>query len=175
MNSTYKIGYSFFLNTLVSLGSIINSGTKKFIIFGGGIIKKGFQCCGRHRIITDKNTGDEYLERYYLFLKDRKDFPFNIFVHKFLKSDPDDLHDHPWSYFTCILRGGYMEHTPSGKFWRKPFTCRCGKPEDLHRIELDPSVGDCWTLFIPGQKKKDWGFMTDKGWIPNKEYTNKVD
>ena len=32
-----------------------------------------------------------------IYFKDRKDFPFNIFLHKFLKSDPDDLHDHPWA------------------------------------------------------------------------------
>ena len=175
MNMTYELIYNFFLNITSSTTNKIINITNQTINFIGIYIKKSFQYCGRHRIIFDKNTGDEYLERYYLFLKDRKDFPFNIFVHKFLKSDPDDLHDHPWSYFTCVLSGGYTEHTPSGKFWRNPLTCRCGKPGDLHRIELDSSVGDCWTLFIPGQKKREWGFMTDEGWVSNKEYTNKTD
>ena len=62
---------------------------------------------GRQRIILDRQSQEPYLERYYLFLKERKKFPFNIFLHKFLKSDPDDVHDHPWPYATLILRGGY--------------------------------------------------------------------
>ena len=58
---------------------------------------------GRYRVINDRQDKEPYLERYYLFLKDRENFPFNIFLHKFLKSDPDDLHDHPWSYFSFII------------------------------------------------------------------------
>jgi len=37
---------------------------------------------GRKRIITDRLNNEPYLERYYLFLKERKWFPFNIFLHK---------------------------------------------------------------------------------------------
>ena len=40
---------------------------------------------GRRRIIMDREDNEPYLERYYLFLRDRKEnFPFNIFIHKFL-------------------------------------------------------------------------------------------
>ena len=67
---------------------------------------------GRKRIIYDRLENEPYLERYYLFLKDRKKFPFNVFLHKFLKGDPDDVHDHPWPYATLILKGGYYEWTP---------------------------------------------------------------
>ena len=67
---------------------------------------------GRKRIVMDRQNDEPYLERYYLFLKDRKRFPFNVFLHKFLKSDPDDVHDHPWPYATLILKGGYHEWTP---------------------------------------------------------------
>ena len=68
---------------------------------------------GRKRIVMDRTSNEPYLERYYLFLKDRGErFPFNVFLHKFLKSDPDDVHDHPWPYFTIILRGGYWEWIP---------------------------------------------------------------
>ena len=68
---------------------------------------------GRKRIVYDRIDNEPYLERYYLFLKDRGEhFPFNIFLHKFLKSDIDDLHDHPWPYATLILRGGYWEWRP---------------------------------------------------------------
>ena len=50
----------------------------------------------RYVIINDRIDKEPYLERYYLFLRNRENFPFNIFLHKFLKSDSDDLHDHPW-------------------------------------------------------------------------------
>ena len=85
---------------------------------------------GRKRVILDRESNEPYLERYYLFLKDRKLFPFNVFLHKFLKSDPDDVHDHPWPYATLILKGGYWEWVPQfndkgqkiGEIahWRKP-------------------------------------------------------
>ena len=66
----------------------------------------------RKRIIYDRLDNEPYLERYYVFLKDRKLFPFNVFLHRFLKSDPDHVHDHPWPYATLILRGGYYEWIP---------------------------------------------------------------
>ena len=33
---------------------------------------------GRRRVITDRTGQIPYLIRYYVFLKDRKHFPFNI-------------------------------------------------------------------------------------------------
>jgi len=67
---------------------------------------------GRKRVIMDRIDNEPYLERYYIFFKERTWFPFNVFLHKFLKSDPDDVHDHPWGYFTLILSGGYYEWIP---------------------------------------------------------------
>ena len=74
---------------------------------------------GRYRIINDRKTGAPYLERYYLFLKDRDTFPFNVFLHKFVKSDPDDLHDHPWNYSTFIIKEA---NTPSHVSWHQDLT-----------------------------------------------------
>ena len=96
----------------------------------GSWLKNKFQSHGRYRVIYDRVENSPYLERYYVFLKDRKTFPFNVFVHKFLKGDPDDVHDHPWPYATLILKGGYYEWVPEfdsqGKkigeirHWRRP-------------------------------------------------------
>jgi len=124
----------------------------------------------RHRIILDRESNEAYLERFYLFLKDRETFPFNIFLHRFLKSDPDDLHDHPWNYRTFILLGGYWEHTEEGKCWRGPLSYRFADARSLHRLELDKEIDYCWTLFIPGTKIREWGFQTKKGWVQNDEY-----
>jgi hypothetical protein len=134
---------------------------------------------GRKRVVMDRINNEPYLERYYLFLKDRKRFPFNIFLHKFLKSDPDDVHDHPWPYTTLILKGGYYEWTPvfdreGNKIaetcaWRGPGHFRTCSASSYHRIELDPSV-TAWTLFMPGPQKREWGFLVKNKWIHNDEY-----
>jgi len=102
-------------------------------------------------------------------LKERSWFPFNIFLHNFHKGDLDDLHDHPWPYFTLILRGGYWEHTPDGKYWRGVGHFRFSSPRSLHRIELQPGTNP-WTLFIPGPKVREWGFIKEGKWVQHEQY-----
>jgi hypothetical protein len=133
---------------------------------------------GRKRIIYDRIHNEPYLERYYLFLKDRNLFPFNIFLHKFLKGDLDDVHDHPWSYATLILKGGYYEYTPNfengkmvgeTKHWRGPGHFRVCSPNSYHRIELVSGI-TAWTLFMPGPHKREWGFLVNNKWIQHEQY-----
>jgi hypothetical protein len=134
---------------------------------------------GRKRIVMDRIDNEPYLERYYLFLKDRKKFPFNIFLHKFLKGDPDDVHDHPWPYCTFILKGGYYEWIPQFnsdgtkfnevRMWRGPGHFRYCRSTSYHRIELKEGV-TAWTLFMPGPQKKDWGFLVKDNWIHHEKY-----
>ena len=134
---------------------------------------------GRKRVVMDRQSNEPYLERYYLFLKDRKRFPFNVFLHRFLKSDPDDVHDHPWPYATLILKGGYYEWTPifDGKGKKISETCkwrgaghfRTCSATSYHRIELDPTV-ECWTMFMPGPQKREWGFLVNNKWIHSDTY-----
>ena len=144
---------------------------------------------GRRRVITERDSTEPYLIRFYVFLKDRKNFPFNITLHKVLKSDEPTLHDHPWSYATFIIKGGYWEHVPvvskegivvgSTSVWRGPGHFRFRKPDDLHWLELQKdSNGNeipCWSLFFMGRKQKEWGFMRfvqreGYRWIHNEEY-----
>ena len=152
---------------------------------------------GRRRVIRDRNNGDPYLVRFYVFLKDRKNFPFNITLHKVLVSDEPTLHDHPWSYATFIIKGGYWEHIPvisregfvvgATRVWRGPGHFRKRSADDLHWLELakdaDGNEIPCWSLFFMGRKVKEWGFvrfvraidvdnMYDAGyrWIHNEEY-----
>tara|TARA_Y100000592_G_C5260279_1_gene216996 strand:- start:103 stop:546 length:444 start_codon:yes stop_codon:yes gene_type:complete len=131
-----------------------------------------FKYFERYRIINDRLDEEPYLERYYLFLKERDSFPFNIFLHRFLKSDPDDLHDHPWNYRTIILYGGYWEYTLSGCFWRGPGSYIYAPANTYHRVQLDKNIPYCWTLFIPGRKNKDWGFLENGKWIQHEQYLN---
>jgi hypothetical protein len=135
------------------------------------MLKKILTRLGRYRVIMDREDNEPYLERYYIFLKDRQWFPFNVFIHKFLKSDPDDLHDHPWPYMTIILRGGYWEWTKNSVTpqWKGAGQIRFGHSTDYHRIELEPGI-DCWTMFVPGPKLRDWGFLVKNRWIQHEQY-----
>lgn len=134
---------------------------------------------GRKRIVLDRVSDEPYLERYYLFLKERSRFPFNIFLHKFLKSDPDDVHDHPWPYATLILKGGYWEWIPEFnaagekigevRKWRGPGHFRISSATSYHRVELGNDV-ECWTLFMPGPKQREWGFLVRDQWVQWEQY-----
>ena len=133
---------------------------------------------GRKRVIMDRTENEPYLERYYLFLNTREHFPFNIFLHRFLKGDPDDVHDHPWPYATFILAGGYYEWVPimhngvmisERRHWRGPGHFRICKPTSYHRIELKEGV-TAWTLFMPGPHRREWGFLVNNTWIHNASY-----
>ena len=64
----------------------------------------------RKRVITDRTGKVPYLIRWYIFLKDRKKFPFNITLHKVLVSDEPTLHDRLWNWGALIIKGGYWEH-----------------------------------------------------------------
>lgn len=144
---------------------------------------KLLELLGRKRIINDRLNNEPYLERYYLFLKERDRFPFNIFLHKFLKGDPDDVHDHPWPYCTFILAGGYYEWVPEfdaqgtkigeTRHWRGPGHFRYCRANSFHRIELKDGV-TAWTLFMPGPHQREWGFLIGKNpktdWEHNESY-----
>ena len=138
------------------------------------MILKVLEKLGRKRVITDRDGKVPYLIRYYLFLKERKRFPFNITLHKVLVSDEPTLHDHPWSYATLILKGGYWENTPEGRFWRGPGHFRYRSASDLHWLELEKDdegkETPCWSLFFMGKKATDWGFVKDGKWIHNEQY-----
>ena len=143
------------------------------------MLKQLMQRLGRYRVIMDRQDNEPYLERYYLFLKDRKRFPFNVFLHKFLKGDPDDVHDHPWPYCTVILAGGYYEWVPQFdsqgrkscevRHWCGPGHIRVCGADSYHRVELKPGV-TAWTLFMPGPHRREWGFLYNNKWIPHNEY-----
>lgn len=133
----------------------------------------------RKRLIYDRIDNELYLTRYYLFLKKRTYFPFNIFLHRFHKSDDATPHDHPWPYATIILWGGYYEWIPffneMGELacevqkWRGPGHFRFCSANSYHRIELKPSK-TCWTLFMPGKKRREWGFLVNDEWVQHEQY-----
>lgn len=74
-------------------------------------ILQAVEWCKRHGRVfhitgeaTDKE--DVYLVRYIVL----KTQWCCIYIHRFMRSDSSDPHDHPWNFFTYIVSGGYVEH-----------------------------------------------------------------
>jgi hypothetical protein len=142
------------------------------------------------KVIT-REDGTPYLIRTTIF----KCRWFQINIHKILISDYDCLHDHPWSFISIILRGGYYERTfwrdaKMGEFERKWFeeNSKFGQVRDAvrkkwyrpgsilwrpaewkHSLEI-PKGKTATTLVITFKRRRKWGFWTKKGWVFWKEY-----
>lgn len=133
--------------------------------------------------------GAVYLVRYTLLR-----LPFlKIRLHHILLSDTECPHDHPWSFGSFILRGGYKEyreyreypdpmdlldspakliqgvrynwHTDkwTSELWHGPGSLLIRKATDIHRLELLPGK-TCWTLVFMGRYKRPvWGFWKKSG------------
>lgn len=129
---------------------------------------------GRSDIIWNNST---YMKRWRLV--DNRFF--GVRVHKIVRSDEDrELHDHPWTFLSFILSGGYIEHRPFGvskEYRRFDFVFR--RAEDLHRLQLHKEYAyadnrvvekPAWTFVIRGPTRRRWGFMTQDGWIDAEDF-----
>lgn len=92
-----------------------------------------------------------------------------IRLHHIVRSDIDrELHDHPFTFVSIILAGGYTEHRVDGSTTHyPPGSVLFRRAETLHRLTLDRPA---WTLVIRGPLRRVWGFATDHGWVPWTEF-----
>lgn len=80
-------------------------------------------------------------------------------LNRFLESDPDGVHDHPWSWAIAIrLYGDYLEERRDGTWIRKAGRIYFISGDTFHRVIL-PYGTEAWTLFIHGPYVKPWGFL----------------
>ncbi len=117
---------------------------------------------------------------------------FGVFLHRMNAPDPGlDLHDHPWTFVTIPLWGGYDEYRAPSR--EAPWFARVAEMEGSHKatrgiaetveawhprlMRLDechrihrlhrPTV---WTLVLRGPKWRKWGFFLPTGWMNEHEY-----
>ena len=91
-----------------------------------------------------------------------------ICVHWLNAPDPEPyMHDHPVSFLSIILRGGYVERRNDGPHARTWFNFI--RASDQHTIQY-VSRGGCVTLCFMGPKTREWGFRTPTGWVFWKDY-----
>lgn len=131
--------------------------------------------------LTGRGDGDPYLSRYWLL--GHKTSRWALMLHKMWRPDDDACHhDHPWSFWTLVLKGGYVEQVTvkhgKGFDLRPPWIrTRRNRPgmllyrpaEHTHRISYLPNH-TCWTLVLRFKKRRSWGFHTKRGWEPWKRF-----
>lgn len=121
---------------------------------------------GRYRIWQDVDGERRvYMDRFYLW----RCKWFSIRFHKLLISDMDrHLHDHPWNWFTIMIKGSYIETTARGEKTVKAGRVNGHKARTAHKLTLLTS--EVWTIFVTGGKFREWGFHTEDGWVFHKDY-----
>ncbi len=156
-------------------GSIPSSGTKKFIFKANE--KLGLPGC-------------EYL------IRTRFETPWgSIRLHHWIGPDDDRAkHDHPWSFVTFVLRGGYTDASPcfacGGNGYdavaNGAFDCtECKGTGEIrehlkapaiqyrdaeHQHTVFPDDGGCWTVIVTGPKIRNWGFWVNGKFRSHRKY-----
>lgn len=157
------------------------------------------RCVTKNRVfyITGGKNNDVYLVRYIVF-KSRFGC---IYIHRFMRSDADDPHDHPFCFLTYVISGGYTEvcydrgksTVKDNKFeslWtkitkqRKPGTLAYRRDCDIHQVVVDKArnmeeIKDApYTVCLIGPRRKEWSFypleMKGSGSIDWRKYLDMV-
>jgi hypothetical protein len=142
-------------------------------------------------IIIGDDQEHPYLLRWWVI--PRNHF-FNIYLHKMLRDDQQDMHDHPWWNISIILKGGFHETQPAREYLTTPYMRVADLPRvtkfhgpgtlvfrratTVHRLSLPSNKqtvhrhhpGYSWSLFITGRNVRTWGFHCKWGFRPWREY-----
>lgn len=144
------------------------------------LVKLAIKFCkwrGKEFHIMGNNNQDVFLVRYILY----KSPNFSIYIHRFLHSDADDPHDHPWSFYTYVVENGYQEYfydlnkpiVENGEFrtyWtmdinlRKEGSLAYRKATDVHRVvlpkafKLEEIEQAPLTICLMLKRERNWGY-----------------
>lgn len=148
------------------------------------------------------SDGTPYMDRFWLLRlgTDGKDDRGNpapwiaLRVHHIRSSDEGrDFHDHPWTFLSLILRGGYYEERPYEGPLLAPkgvqlHSCPTGKEftrsvysaprlllrraRQWHRLRLPTELEatGTWTLVLTLPRCQDWGFLFNGTKVDRRNY-----
>lgn len=125
-------------------------------------------------ILAKDGSGDVYLHRLRILQTPM----FGIYLHDLNLPDADrDPHDHPWNFYSVILRGGYTErYYPHPTATLKNYRVQVWKRWSIHRMgrlrahQIDSVEPKTISLIFVGRRARNWGFHTPTGWVPWEEY-----
>lgn len=118
-----------------------------------------FRILDRFVIPNLDNPDELYLTRWRLI-----ETPwFGLFLHRF--DGPDSrpvFHDHPWSFVSLLVRGGYVEHRLNlhdrTVKVRQINHLNVMRRDDAHFIDhllRTPS----WSVLLVGKRRRTWGYL----------------
>ena len=134
---------------------------------------------GYRRLRLRRTDGRVYLDRWGV----SADRIGGVYLHRMTAPDPGlDLHDHPWTFVTVPLWGGYLEERAAtneaselaehaerlGIECRgmsgvvRPFRPRRMRLDECHRI-IRLNRRTAWTVVFRGPRRRKWGFYTPTG------------
>lgn len=89
---------------------------------------------------------------------------FAIRIHNWVRSDDKRyFHDHPWWFWTIVLRGSYVDVTKDKRDQLKAGSIRYRPSNHAHYVEVPK--GGALTVLLTGPQVKKWGF-----WVNGKHY-----
>lgn len=128
----------------------------------------------KFEIADIENPDETYLRRWRIIQTPW----FGIYLHKIMLPDGDrDPHDHPWNFYSWVIKGQYGEVVlnhrgeSSVNIWRRWSVHRMTTGQ-FHRITYLKKP--TWTLLFVGPRRQNWGFMTETGWIDWETYVAQV-
>lgn len=124
-----------------------------------------------------------YMRRWFLWETAKG----NLYLHRIVRSDDEDCHNHPWPFTSLILWQGYFDFAyeivqgAKSKYLEctiektRPFHIYHRPVTHLHKVILNkPS----WSLVWVGKydKVNEWGFVLSDGtFVPYRKYLNLPD
>lgn len=109
-----------------------------------------------------RKDGALYLIRYYLLR-----FKWiGAYLHRFVSSDPQHPHDHPFPFLSIILWGAYTERrytvatdgTWHSRSKRRGWLSVAYRPAETKHVVTLIDDRPCWTLVIRGRRSRPWFF-----------------
>lgn len=109
--------------------------------------------------VTSRTGTATHLKRWYLWPHNRW---CNLILHQWYRGDDRrHLHDHPWSFFSWVLRGWYAEIVRT-RFQeragiRSAGTLAFRHALTPHRVSIPNGLeGKVWTLLLTGPTHRKW-------------------
>jgi hypothetical protein len=108
-----------------------------------------------HKEIGWQDIGEVFFR--YTLLKTKR---FSLYLHQLDAPNwhPVGCHDHPWWFWTLLLKGGYDEKIGDTITRRLPGDLLYRK--STHSHDVVTPYGRSWSLVLTGPKSRDWGFQS---------------
>ena len=127
----------------------------------------------------------DYLHRWTLFRGKSRFWKLfglhdiRVYLHHFISSDPEHIHDHPNDFWSFMFKGWYWERyrlTGTDTIRKRKVTAPSliFRPSEwTHRIVINDGDPGAWTIVVMKKKEQPWGFYVDGKMYPHKEYIEK--